>query len=288
MAIKVFGHKDVASSPQIPQIPVGTSTASQIAVQGKSRRGDWEARAWGGRSQLGYHNSTLKVIIMALVFALGYTNYAWWQHSTKLADRQWIVFHDRGGQTSSTNAAEFRTGASREEAENRAWEIVRRVIGAGSTNVDTYYAEAKAMMTPQMQGEFAKAIESKKDQIRQLNIYRKLEGVHIREAKPGDMPNGEKPNRYDVVVTGTLDTFRLESNEKIATGPFAFLVRMSPLDTRTIENPYGLLISGIAELNIADIEQKKEESTNPFEKKEESDKKQESGQQTGSSEKSKE
>ena len=51
-------------------------------------------------------------------------------------------------------AEEFRTGPSDEEIRNRAWEVIKWILGAGSNNVDTSYNEARKMMTDDMQQEF--------------------------------------------------------------------------------------------------------------------------------------
>ena len=89
-------------------------------------------RAWGGRAELRHHNLLLKVVIFLLACLLIYQSYSWRRHSDSLADGQWLVFHDRGGATSVVTAEEFRTGPSDEEIRNRAWEVIKWILGSGS------------------------------------------------------------------------------------------------------------------------------------------------------------
>jgi hypothetical protein len=209
-------------------------------------------RAWGGRAELRHHNLVLKVITLLLTCLLVYQNYSWRQHANRLADTQWLVFHDRGRETSVATAEEFRTGPSDEEIRNRAWEVIKWILGAGSNNVDTSYAEARKLMTPDMQQEFDSVLGRRREQLRELRIHRRLENALVRPLAEGDLPpeSHVQPSRYDMVVTGTLDTYRLDTNERLATGPFAYHVRLIPLERRTTENPYGLLVAGLSEINL--------------------------------------
>jgi hypothetical protein len=169
-----------------------------------------------------------------------------------LADGQWLVFHDRGGATSVATAEEFRTGPSDEEIRNRAWEVIKWILGAGSNNVDTSYGEARKMMTDDMQQEFDSVLGRRRQQLKELHIHRRIENAQVRPLTEKDLPPESRvhPSRYDVVVTGTLDTYRLDTNERLATGPFAYHIRLAPLERRTTENPYGLLIAGLSEINL--------------------------------------
>jgi hypothetical protein len=209
-------------------------------------------RAWGGRAELRHHNLVLKVIVFLLACLLVHQNYSWRHHANRLADTQWLVFHDRGRETSVASAEEFRTGPSDEEIRNRAWEVIKWILGAGSNNVDTSYSEARKLMTPDMQQEFDNALGRRREQLRELRIHRRLEKALVRPLVQEDLPpeSHVQPSRYDVVVTGTLDTYRLDTNERLATGPFAYHVRLIPLERRTTENPYGLLVAGLSEINL--------------------------------------
>jgi hypothetical protein len=57
-----------------------------------------------------------------------------------------------------------------------------------------------------------------------------------------------------VVVTGVLDTYRegTETPVRLASGPFSYRVHLVPLDRRTIDNPYGLLVSSIAQIDLVE------------------------------------
>jgi hypothetical protein len=209
-------------------------------------------RAWGGRAELRHHNLVLKVVTFLLACLLVYQNYSWRQHSDRLADGQWLVFHDRGGATSVATAEEFRTGPSDEEIHNRAWEVLKWILGAGSNNVDTSYGEARKMMTADMQQEFDSVLGRRREQLKELHIHRRIENAQVRPLAEEDLPSESRvrPSRYDVVVTGTLDTYRLDTNERLATGPFAYHIRLVPLERRTTENPYGLLVAGLSEIKL--------------------------------------
>ena len=226
--------------------------AETSARKQADKAGFASGRAWGGRAELRHHNLVLKVVAFFLACLLVYQNYSWRQHADRLAETQWLVFHDRGGETVATAAGEFRTGPSDEEIRNRAWEVIKWILGAGSNNVDTSYAEARKMMTPDMQQEFDNALGRRRQQLKELHIHRRIENAQVRPLAEEDLPPGSpiRPTRYDVLVAGTLDTYRTESNERLATGPLAYHVRLMPLDRRSTENPYGLLIAGLSEVSL--------------------------------------
>lgn len=249
-AFKELPSKDTYGE-SLAEIQRGRRTEATARKQA-DKAGFASGRAWGGRAELRHHNLVLKVVTFFLACLLVYQNYSWRQHADRLAETQWLVFHDRGGETVGTPAAEFRTGPSDEEIRNRAWEVIKWILGAGSNNVDTSYAEARKMMTPDMQQEFDNALGRRRQQLKELHIHRRIENAQVRPLAEEDLPPGSpiRPTRYDVIVTGTLDTYRTESNERLATGPFAYHVRLTPLDRRSTENPYGLLIAGLSEVSL--------------------------------------
>ncbi len=234
------------------------SKAAPETVHPEAAQASWlkdavSARAYSGRAELRHHNAFLKLLIFILLCLFVYREYSWRQHAGILAQQQWLVFHDNNGTTTVANASEFRTGPSDEEIRNRAWEVLRWILGAGSGNVDTAYAEAKALMTSEMQVEFEAALGSRRGQLKDLRVYRKLENVRVEPLTERHLPPGSRvrPTRYDILVTGTMDTYREGTQEKLATGTFAYHVHLVPLDRRTVDNPYGILVSEISEVNVA-------------------------------------
>ena len=227
--------------------------AQSVAAKAKEAKkaGFASGRAWGGRAELRHHNLVLKVVILFLTCLLVYQTHSWRQHADRLAEQQWLVFHDRGGETAVATAEQFRTGPSDEEIKNRAWEVIRWILGAGSNNVETCYGEARKLMTNDMQQEFDNFLGRRRQQIKELHIHRRIENAQVRQLTEADLPTESRirPTRYDMVVTGTLDTYRLDTNERLATGPFAYHVRLIPLDRRSTENPYGLLVAGLSEIS---------------------------------------
>ena len=258
-------------------LPVSRRDRNEAVVEKgrRDRAGFSSGRAWGGRAELRHHNLVLKVVVFLLVCLLVYQNYSWRRHSDRLADGQWLVFHDRGGTTSEVSADEFRTGPSDEEIRNRAWEVIKWILGAGSNNVDMSYGEARKLMTVDMQQEFDSVLGRRRQQLKELHIHRRIENAQVRPLAENDLPPDSRvrPSRYDVVVTGTLDTYRIDTNERLATGPFAYHVRLAPLERRTTENPYGLLVAGLSELNLQPKEASPDKQLAPDGAKKESEKK---------------
>ena len=85
-------------------------------------------------------------------------------------------------------------------------------------------------------------------------IYRKIEGAKPRPLEESDLPAGApiKITRYDYVIEGRLDTYRIDGidTEPVTTRPFALWVRQKPLDVRTRENPQAL---EVADMNFIDV-----------------------------------
>ncbi len=237
--------------------PAGTCVGLAERVSTKARPvpgGSWvSGRAYSGRAELRYANLVLCLLNLALLGALLYSNVLWYRHAATLGEQQWVVFHDAGGQTTARTAGEFRSGPSDEEIRGRAWDLVRWYLEAGTSNYGTAFAEARAMMTPQMQQEFDQAAHARAAELQQLNIYRRLEEGHVRPLERGELPAGMRvePSRYDVVVTGRLDTYRSDGqggaagDGRISTGPVSVYVRVIPQAHRTQQNPTGLLVGAM-------------------------------------------
>ncbi len=209
-------------------------------------------RAFSGRAEERHKTIVLQFVVLLLTSALVYSNYAWWKHADRLGEKQYVVFHDQGGQTTVSSASDFQTGPSDAEIQGRAWDVVRWVAGASSTNVDTAFAEAQKLMTPVMREDFARDMESRRQSLKELGIYQRIENGAVRQMQEGDLPPGSRArlSRYDVIVTGTLDAYRLDSNERLATGPFTYHVQLVPMDKRTVDNPSGLLVSHMSTIQL--------------------------------------
>lgn len=237
----------VAATPaHLPSLDAGTKEGGGIMG---SLRDAISMRAYSGRAELRHHNVVLKLIIIALVIALIYNNHSWSKAAGELANKQWVVFHDTGMETIPRLASEYRTGPSDAEIKHKAWDFLRWVATISSNNVDTAFAEVKPMMTKEMATQFEKAMGPKKEEIRQLGAYKIIRDATVRRAsemKPEELPPGlVDPGPMQVLIYGTLDTYRMQTNELIATGPFVYLIDLVPTPTRTIENPYGLLVASI-------------------------------------------
>ncbi|MGH9763832.1 MAG: hypothetical protein ACREDR_18040 [Blastocatellia bacterium] len=240
------------SGPRSAEREPGSAASSPGGHIRERLRTATAGRAFSGRAELRYINHFQRVLIYLLVIVLAWSNYAWMQHSNRLGDQQYIVFHDNGGATTAESVAQYRTGPSDEEIRHQAWEVIRWVLGAGSGNADTAFAEAAKLMTSQLKNEFSAEFGSHRGQLKELHIYKQLEDVKVMQLTAEMLPPGarEAPTRYDILVTGTLETYREGTQDKMATGPFAYRVHLVPLDRRTIENPYGILVSGISQVDM--------------------------------------
>lgn len=236
----------VADEPAMPRSrrqPAATdSDASASAVL--------SGRAYSGRAELRHHNMVLKVVIVLLILALFYNNQSWSKLATELSQKQWLVFHDTGVETNIALASDYRTGPSDPEIKHVGWDFLRWVATMDSTNVDIAISQVKPMLTKDLSTEFGKAMEPKKEEIRQLGVYKTIENGSVRQLttlKPEELPTGiGEPTRYQLFISGTLNTFRVTTKEMIASGPFLYYVELVPIPFRTVDNPYGLLVSKFA------------------------------------------
>ena len=208
-------------------------------------------RSYSGVGQLQHNNLFLKVVIF---FVLGYgfwNSYQWRLHSTEIGIKQWVVFEKNQGITTPKDSRLYQTGADNEEIQAMAWNMVRWVIAASSSNVEASYTEARQFMTQEMLTEFDKSFGEKIEALKQLGIYRKIENASVRQMTEKDVPAGStfRPSRYDVIVSGELYTFRESNKDLLAKGPFTYRLRLVPLNTRTIQNPSALLVNSLEEIN---------------------------------------
>ncbi|MGH9762350.1 MAG: hypothetical protein ACREDR_35045 [Blastocatellia bacterium] len=219
---------------------------------GQRLKASAEGRAFSGRAELRHTNHVLKFVIILLLVSLAWTNYLWLQHADKLSDRQYIVFHDRGGDTSAESVSQYRTGPSDEEIRHQAWEFIRWMLGRDSTNAKLADEEVQKLLTPELRNEYVSAHSGDIPATQRLQQYKKFENVTVGPMTSAMLPPGSRTSisRYDILVSGTLERYSLASQAKLATGPFGYHVRLVPLDKRSLENPYGLLISGFTDVAL--------------------------------------
>lgn len=240
------------AAPEIARQTPTTAVSERVEAIRQGKTSLLAGRAFSGRAEERHKVAVLQFVVLLLTAALVYSNYAWWKHADRLGEKQYVVFHDQGGRTTVAQASDFQTGPSDAEIQGRAWDVVRWVVGAGSANVDTAFAEAKKLMTPEMRADFERDMESRRQSLRELGIYQRIENGAARQMTESDLPPGSRARltRYDVIVTGTLDAYRLDTNERLATGPFAYHVQLVPLDRRTVDNPSGLLVSHMSAIQL--------------------------------------
>lgn len=143
----------------------------------------------------------------------------------------------------------LQTGPDDIELQGAAWDTVRFIAGADSTNAFSYFQEAKHLMTPECRRAFEREVESSAKELTELKIYRVLEAEPARPMKRSDASGkaDERSDRYDLVVSGTLKTYRLGGTEVLTNGPFAYRVQMVPT-MRSVTNTRGILVSRISAL----------------------------------------
>lgn len=208
-------------------------------------------RSYSGIGQLQHNNLFLKVVIFFILSYGFWNSYQWRLHSTEIGIKQWVVFEKNQGVTSPKDSRLYQTGADNEEIQAMAWNMVRWVIAASSSNVEASYTEARQFMTQEMLTEFDKSFGEKIEALKQLGIYRKIENASVRQMTEKDVPAGStfRPSRYDVIVSGELYTYRESNKDLLAKGPFTYRLRLVPLNTRTIQNPSALLVNSLEEIN---------------------------------------
>lgn len=231
----------------------GDMRGAQSGPGGRARPWDlFAGRAFAGNAVLRHTNAVQWIIILGLIVTQVYREIKWFNYAAQLSEKQFVVFHDVNGETTMHTAAEFRSGASDHQIKNVAWQAVRWYWEAGSKNYETAFAEARALMTPDMQEQFDQAAGARIDELEKLSIYRKIEGARVRPLEASDLPAGARVDltRYDVVVEGRLDTYRANNKgELISTGPISVYVHLVPLEQPTDQFPAGLQVAGLMMLD---------------------------------------
>jgi len=209
-----------------------------------------------------------RTIIYLLIVFCGYRE---WSHYRTIKDamqKQYMVYMPMSnGETQVFKASDFRTKATDVEIRGTALKAVGMFLGVGGdpskeNYVETNYRKVREMMTDAMAKEFEQKMRPRADKIKSARVYSKLEDGEARQMTASDVsPTDPRPTRYDVIVKGRLDTYRSGTEEVLASGPFAYHVRLVALEERTEENTTGLLVDGIEDYQSPDKTPSKAETS---------------------------
>lgn len=198
----------------------------------------------------------IAVVMLGLVLVIIYRD---GRIMHELSQQQYTVFEVDGRGTVSAHAAdEYQVGPLPVEIEGRAQEVVRWIVRADSTNVDTARTQAREMMTEEMAREFdTQRGDVWSDKIKKLNIYRIIDELHSRPLTASDLPP-EKKNKfritkYDTVVYGKVSTYRRGKGDWLDESWFAYHVNLQPLEARTKKNMSAVLVNMMSDLSIERI-----------------------------------
>lgn len=232
-----------------------TQLIKQVPLAANSFYGDESLRAYSGRAELRHHLQIVKLICVFLIISIAYINYAWYTHSNFLAKQQYVVYKVLpSGETSRENSTSFQDSPTPEQIKYRAWEFIKWIMTAGSNDVDRCYAEARALLHPSAYAKFDEFASKVKPGIKELKIYRLVPKADSRFMEKSDLVDGTTGDitQYDVIVTGTVDTYRIGTNEISDQRLFSFHVRLIPLEFPTNQNPYALLVGDFEDIKLPD------------------------------------
>ena len=185
-----------------------------------------------------------------------------------LAVQQYIVYEvDRRGNVTVHSAEEYQIAPLQVEIEGMAMNTTRWIKQAGSSDVETARTEAVKNMSRDMTRDFeAKMGDDWVEKIKKLNIYRKGT-IFARQLKVEDLPAEERSRaritKYDVVVYGTVQTYRRGNNELLDESNFATRVTLNPLEARTSDKTSGLEVDLMTELDPKQVMDLKPAAANP-------------------------
>ncbi|MFY9226388.1 MAG: hypothetical protein WAQ98_27170 [Blastocatellia bacterium] len=207
-------------------------------------------RAYSGFAKLRQTNLLQQFIIIVLLAHTFWQDYNWRTFADELSEKQWVVFHDRCGDTEVVDAIKFQTGASDVQIQSMAWNMVNWIRGAGTSNVDDYYRQAIKYMTTKMRDEVYRDLEKRRAELQTLNIYFSVDKPKVRPITTQELPieaqkAGMRAGRYDVLVSATFTALREGTKEVIGTKDYTYWMRLIPLSRPTMENPMGLLVDSM-------------------------------------------
>ena len=219
----------------------------------------WKGKSFTVNGEKRYALFVWQFVAIGLLGVLVFMVYRDGRVMSDLAQQQYLVFEvDQKGSVRMRDASEYQVGPLQVEVEGRAIDNMRWIVGAGSKNIDTAFAEAKRGMTDEMQRQFeSERGEDFVEKTKKLNIYRIVSEIDARALKPEDLPVAERQktriSKYDVVVYGVVNTYRSGSNEWLDESRFALRVTMQPQESRTKENMSALKIDNIADLDAKQV-----------------------------------
>jgi hypothetical protein len=233
-----------------------TSEASyQNSRNGRSRFNQiLDGVTLSGRSHLRFTILVLGTMNLIFWVALLWMSYSYQKTYEKFVKEEIKVLIVDNGRTKIMSAVElekeagiYRNMATDEEIQALACDVVTLIAAADSQTVDASFDAVTRLMTPAMKYDFNIVQQQLREEIKRLDIYRKFENRQVRPMEEDDLPEGsnDQVSRYDMVVTGRLDTYRLGSNELIASGLVMYHVQLVPMERRTLNNPSALLVSSV-------------------------------------------
>lgn len=222
----------------------------------KSRVPMGDLHAYSGRAYARQSISILVLIIlcqMAGIFYLIFNNYL---VATELNKSNFAVFSEKcDGSIEVANISNYQKDAGNLTVRSIAWNVVRLFKSAGTGNADVVYDEAKRVMTKDMREAFSAIAElDKSNLLRQGNstqgVYRVIDPqtVVVKMLEKEDLAPGSKTEvtPYDAIVSGTLRYFTSETKQQIGQPEnFSILIKTVPLEARSENNPWGLLVAGM-------------------------------------------
>lgn len=212
-----------------------------------------DERGHSGTAELRFHNQMVHVVILLLVAVLITSNYLWFKFDMKLSEQQWIVYQvDPAGHVAIHPASDFRTPPTDEEIQGRAWDVVRWLYGASTESAAQTFWEAERWMTPSMQFEFEKHKDALLLELKNLQVYNTIENPEVHLMSMADLPpdSHERFSRYDVIVSGTMVSYRNGSHLLIGTKPFCYRLHLVPTERRTKENYSALLVDSMVQFEL--------------------------------------
>ncbi|MEW6738028.1 MAG: hypothetical protein AB1489_42520 [Acidobacteriota bacterium] len=174
------------------------------------------------------------------------------QELTTFIDKGFIVYQIDNGQTKALAASDFRYAATDEEIQWLALHVIENIVSAGSNNTKDKYNEAMKWMGADTRTEFEKILASPEriNELKELGIDRKFEGGEARFLTEKDLAsdNQQQLTRFDVVVTGRVDTYREGTNQLLTSNTVAYRVKLKPVSRRSKRYPSALVVETINKL----------------------------------------
>jgi hypothetical protein len=224
------------------------ANTSNTNEDNKSSVEEGSGRAYSGFARLRQSNLAWQVAFYVLLIGVVCQDYNYRVLAEKLSEQQWMIIHDKCGETEVKDFSAFQTGASDIQIKYVAWNMVYWIRGAGTANVTSNYKQALKFMTNKMKDDVYRELEKRRTELEKLNLYFTVDkDLIVRAMKNEDLPieaqkAGMRAGRYDVYVKATFSALREGTKDLIGTKDYIYWVRLNPLPRPTMENPMGLLV----------------------------------------------